>query len=258
MKLGLMNNPANDIESELKWIGENHLDFFDLTIEPIKAMPYHIKTKRILNLLQKYNLKIIGHTCFYLQYASPIKRVREAAISELKTYIDVFGKLGVRKVNIHTDENYPSFFNKQELIQRNAEGLNSLATYASRYKIQLMLEHNPNKLLGKPKDIKMILDLAPEVGFHLDIGHAFIEMGSDLEEYFRLFNSKLAHVHISDNNGKSDDHMPLGTGKINWQNIIKLLKKYNYDDTITLEIFSPDRNYKLINKDMFKQWWQQY
>lgn len=258
MKLGVMNYPANDILDEIIWTGENHFDFFELTLEPVRSLPENIIAKKIIKLLKTYNLEIIGHTCYYLQFASPIKRVREAAIEELKSYIDVFSKLGVKMVNIHTDENYPSFFNKRELAKRNAEGLNKLATHAKPYGIQIMLEHNPNKLLGKPEDIKMILDQASEVGFHFDVGHGFIEMGNYIEEYLTAFKDKLCHVHVSDNEGKIDDHLPLGAGKINWKQIIKLLKKYNYDNTITLEVFSKDKIYKLIGRDLFKKWWDLY
>jgi len=60
---------------------------------------------------------------------------------------------------------------------------------------------------------------------------------------------------FSDNKGKEDDHLPLGCGNIEWEKIIKIIKKFKFNKTITLEIFSPDRDYLLLSRDKLKSWW---
>ncbi|MBI9085708.1 MAG: hypothetical protein JEZ11_19075 [Desulfobacterales bacterium] len=40
---------------------------------------------------------------------------------------------------------------------------------------------------------------------------------------------------MSDNLGKSDDHLPLGRGSINFQKFAKALKASGYADTVTLD-----------------------
>ena len=52
MKLGMMNNPANDLNEEIKFAGENKFDFLDLTIEPPRAQVEDIDLKKILSLCQ--------------------------------------------------------------------------------------------------------------------------------------------------------------------------------------------------------------
>jgi sugar phosphate isomerase/epimerase len=47
----------------------------------------------------------------------------------------------------------------------------------------------------------------------------------------------------------------MGTGSINWERLIKLLKGY-YDGTITLEIFSRDRDYALLSRDKLRKLWE--
>jgi sugar phosphate isomerase/epimerase len=59
-----------------------------------------------------------------------------------------------------------------------------------------------------------------------------------VRDYLEAFSDRLAHVHMHDNHGKEDEHLPLGKGKIDFPEVIRLLKDINYDRTITFEVFS--------------------
>src|SRR3989344_7977578 len=101
MKIGMMNNPANNLIDEIIFAGENKFDFVDLTIEPPKAQVKDIRLNETMALCKKYKLSLIGHTNFYLHWASPITRLREASIQELTEHFELFSRLGVNFVNIH-------------------------------------------------------------------------------------------------------------------------------------------------------------
>jgi sugar phosphate isomerase/epimerase len=58
----------------------------------------------------------------------------------------------------------------------------------------------------------------------------------------------LNHVHLHDNHGFRDEHLPLGVGAIELPKIIAGLKAAGYDKTITLEIHADDREYLQISK----------
>jgi sugar phosphate isomerase/epimerase len=63
-------------------------------------------------------------------------------------------------------------------------------------------------------------------------------------------------VHFSDNKGGTTDlHLPLGAGLISWDKVINSLKKYEYDGTITLEVFSRDKRYLLASRDKVYELW---
>jgi sugar phosphate isomerase/epimerase len=65
-------------------------------------------------------------------------------------------------------------------------------------------------------------------------------------------------VHLSDNDGTADQHLPLGSvprSRIDWQEHISKLKAIGYDGTITLEVFSPQREYLLLSRDLLVKWW---
>jgi len=51
-----------------------------------------------------------------------------------------------------------------------------------------------------------------------------------------------------------DLHLPLGCGDVDWERAVKILKDY-YDGTITLEVFSRDRDYVLLSREKLKKLW---
>lgn len=65
----------------------------------------------------------------------------------------------------------------------------------------------------------------------------------------------ITFVHFSDNKGINDDHLPIGAGIIDRENIIKQLKKIHYNKTITLEVWGKDRYYLLYSKDKIRKLW---
>jgi sugar phosphate isomerase/epimerase len=68
------------------------------------------------------------------------------------------------------------------------------------------------------------------------------------------------HVHLSDNDGTADQHLPLGAvprSKTNWPEHIGKLKATGYGGTITLEVFSPCREYLLLSRDLLRRWWDE-
>lgn len=112
---------------------------------------------------------------------------------------------------------------------------------------------------GKLQHIAAILERVPSLRFHLDSGHAKLERGHDRwDEYLDCLGHKLLHVHLSDNDGTADQHLPLGAVRratTNWPRHIKKLKSTGYDGTITLEVFTPQREYLLLSRDLLRKWW---
>ena len=69
---------------------------------------------------------------------------------------------------------------------------------------------------------------------------------------------KLLHVHLSENDGTADQHLPLGAAPrstTGWPQHVKKLKAAGYDGTITLEVFAPHREYLLLSRDLLRKWW---
>ncbi len=257
MQIGMMNNPRIELLAEIAWARQHDFDYLDLTLEPIKTHPKQIKIKKVLEALKNANLPIIGHTAYYLPIASPLESLRQAAWKEMEWALEIFSNLGASKVTVHPDRSIPFALGPNGVQQNNLESLEEINRIAQSRGIQILLE-NMDRTFNTTRQIEDVLRRFPGMGFHLDVGHANLNVDRNrTEEFVQHFRDRLAHVHFSDNFGKSDDlHLPLGAGAIDWRHIISLLKNHGYDGTITLEIFSSERRYLLFSRDKVKEIWQ--
>jgi len=252
MKVGAMNNPRMDLLEEIKWISENGFDFIDLTIEPTGS--YHLEVQEVKKALSDYGIEAIGHTNPFLPIIFPIDSIKEVCLKEFEKYIRIFHELEIELMNIHPSHRSP-FLSDEEKVEANLNFLKKVVDIGIEYGITLMLE-NYVEPFGTPDDFERLIREVPNLKIHLDVGHCNLKQKKNLtESFFQRFGGKIAHVHFSDNWGRQDDHLPLGCGNINWEEIITILKKFGYDGTITLEIFSSDRDYLLLSREKLLNWW---
>jgi sugar phosphate isomerase/epimerase len=73
------------------------------------------------------------------------------------------------------------------------------------------------------------------VGFCLDTGHALAFTNTSLEDWWRAMAPHLIEIHLHDNNGLFDDHLPPGQGKLDWDFIRKRFDQLDPKPVLTLE-----------------------
>ncbi len=252
----MMNNPRVDLLAEITWAIKNSFDFLDLTLEPIAAYRGQIDLPETRKALEGSNLGIVGHTAYYLPLASPFESLRRAAVEEIRWALEVFAELKVSKMTVHPDRSIAFSLGPKGVLQKNVQSFGQINGLAKPLGIQVLIE-NMDRTFNTVDQIRHALSQIPQLGFHLDVGHANLNAERNrTEEFLQAFHDRLAHVHLSDNFGKKEDlHLPLGVGSIDWKKIIRLLKGFGYDGTITLEIFSPDRKYLLYSRDKLREIW---
>ncbi|MBW3015576.1 sugar phosphate isomerase/epimerase [Candidatus Woesearchaeota archaeon] len=252
MKIGFPTHPRKDIVKEIEWIGRNKFDFVDIFLEEDINIPENLDIEKIITTLKKYNLDATGHTGYYLPFGSCVRSIREAAVNEAIRYLEVFSKLPVEYVTVHANWT-ASLFSVDETIDFQVESLRKLVKEAKKYNLNLMYE-SLDSWRDTSDTVAKVLKKVPGLYFHLDIGHTSVH-GRKPEDFIRKFHKKLKHVHLHDNNLREDLHLPMGTGANNWNSILETLKRY-YDGTITLEIFSQDKDYALLSKEKLRTLWR--
>lgn len=244
MKIGVMNNPSKSVYDEAKFCGKAGFDFLDLTIEGPHATNVDIDGMR--PLLDAYGLSITGHTDPCLPYAYPIQAVRDACFAELERCAKIFSALGAQVMNIHPCYFCPPAMRK-DVLAFNIEALQPIEAMAASHGLTLVFE-NYTAPFDRVSTFKTLLAAVPGLQLHVDFGHA--NFGLDNHEVFcGELGEHIQHVHFSDNRSRSDDHMPLGVGTVDWKNAVQSLKAAGYDSTITLEIFcnAPDMRDKYLD-----------
>src|SRR5205823_7723666 len=137
---------------------------------------------------------------------------------------EVFAEAGIELVNVHpVAQHLPP----AEAVARNAAALAELDEAAHERGVTLMVE-NLRDPFGTPEGLAPLLAAAPRARFHLDVGHAHLG-GDRLRALLAAFGDRLGHVHVSDNFGIDDLHLPLGAGSIDWRAAAGSLRAAGYD-----------------------------
>jgi sugar phosphate isomerase/epimerase len=257
MLIGAMNSPVEDPLSEIQWMADMGLGFIDLTLEPPGSTSSQVNANALRAAIQKHRMEVVGHTAFYLPIASPFEEIRRAAVAELRRCLEVFAEVGAKWMNLHPDRHTP-MHSRAFCIGRNLISLGELLPDSHRLGVGLMIENLPGDF-NTPEQLGALLDPLPEVGLHLDIGHANLLVPFNMTEaILTQYGPRLRHVHLHDNKGGGADlHLSLGCGTVDYRSAVRALQTCGYDGTITLEVFSPDRHYLRYSRDLLQQAWDE-
>ena len=185
-------------------------------------------------------------------FASPIASIRDAAIGDVLGCLEFFEEAGAEIVTVHPD-NGPGAIELETRISLNALSFKILSDEAAKLGLTIAVENVPG-VFSSVEALASIFESVPGLGFVLDVGHAFIRRNR-FAHLLSAFKDKLHHIHLSDNRLHEDDHLPLGAGRIVWEDVVPAIKKAGYDSTFTLEIFSNDRRYIIASRDKLKELW---
>ena len=85
------------------------------------------------------------------------------------------------------------------------------------------------------------------IGIVLDTGHANLE--GQIQPFLEKLPKKIAHVHVSDNHGVTDEHLGLGDGSIDWVHFVKMLKATSFSGTVLTEsVFNAEETLQKLQK----------
>ena len=74
-----------------------------------------------------------------------------------------------------------------------------------------------------------------DVAVCLDVGHAHYS-STPMEKWFDVLGEYIQYMHLSDNMGRFDDHLPLGSGSIDWKKVNGLWRSLGRNMSATLEV----------------------
>jgi sugar phosphate isomerase/epimerase len=262
MKYGAMNFPIKPLLREIEEIGEMGFDYLELTMDPPEAIPQKILAQKrsIRELLHRYKLGIIGHLPTFVWTSDLYESLRKASLRENFDALEAGAELGIEKVVLHPG--YITGLGKFLLDKAKKHGMESIEAILKKsihLGMTVCIENMfpQAQFLSQPHEFQSIFESFPEIRLTLDIGHANLGGGKNKSsELIQYYGYRISHVHANDNFGKEDNHLPIGAGIIDFEKILRELKETQYDETITLEVFSKDRDYLKISKEKIKKIWE--
>jgi len=140
---------------------------------------------------------------------------------------------------------------KEEAPKYNEIGLKrikEIVDYAQELNIKVAFENTRKKGY-----LEYVLDNIKNenVGICFDSGHYHAHFNDEFD--FERFKDKIFAVHLHDNDKSDDQHLIPFDGTLNWDNVIKNLKKSNYKGPITLELCYRNDYVNIDIEDFYKK-----
>lgn len=169
--------------------------------------------------------------------ASPEPRLRELTAERYRLALQIAGELGARHLVLHTQWNpnlrqpdYPQLWREGNLRFFEAL-LPAIEASGTTILFENMWDPGPDQLLS-------LLEQLPAGHFAacLDTGHAHLFSQLTWQGWVRALGERLAYLHISDNHGGWDQHLPAGAGGIDYPALFAALNQQQLRPWVVLEV----------------------
>ncbi len=169
----------------------------------------------------------------------------------IRRAIDLTSSLGAFSTALHAYNDLTTDYDPIAEHQKSIEFLSPIIEYANRKNVKVALEtmkgpgHNaPHKLRGYATDYLDLIHLADDLGTGIcwDTGHAYLSM-QNIERALESIGNRLLMIHVDDNFGDDDVHVPPFCGRVDFKTTVYTLRKIGYQGDMYLEVrceYKPD------------------
>ena len=203
--------------------------------------------------LREHGLSTTLHAPFSgFNPGSSRKRIRNVSLKLADQSLSLAEKLQAKRIIFHPGLTYGSDREKLDTWLKNSltfwpEFLARAAEFDCTICIENIYETTPDIFI----DLLTAIN-SPQMGHVLDIGHWNIFATGKLLEWLNTTAPYLKHLHLHDNHGERDEHLPIGQGYVPFSTLFAWLKTAKVSPTITLE------NHSLPDTELSLQVIQQY
>ncbi|WP_147512873.1 sugar phosphate isomerase/epimerase family protein [Brevibacillus massiliensis] len=172
-----------------------------------------------------------------LNLATPrFEVIRTYSYEVYKQCLEWSARIGAEQMTIHPNLYCTPSFLRYESQQYAKENLMRLGEKAQSLGVDLAVENvgfGSFALFTQEEFVQLFQEI-PNIKALVDVGHAHIN-GWDTPAVIRELGEKLCAVHLHDNDGKGDLHLPVGKGGIDWQPIWEALRSLGHPYRAILE-----------------------
>jgi len=213
-------------------IGFNHLD-----LERYGLADFRGVAERLVDA----GLPVTFHAPFMdLRPGAIDPAIRRATAERLRRVFELIPWFGPRAIVCHPsfDARYYVSAEKQ-WIDNSVETWQGLLGYVRGTETFIALE---NVYERGPEQIRLLLDAldSPQVRFCFDTGHAHAFGEAPTREWMKVLGARLGEIHIHDNNGTADEHLPVGEGTFAFPELLAIIREGERKPILTIESHSEE------------------
>lgn len=205
--------------------------------------------KEIGSIIETTDLTISLHLPFSdLNLASLNEPIWSETLRQMKECIELASPFA-RVAVVHPGHLSPLGMHMPDMAwHRSIEGLQKLCDFAAEFDVTIGVENMVNMDFIFGKHAEEMLGMIESVnrdnlGMTFDVGHA--NTNGEVPVFLDKCIDKMVHVHLHDNMGKRDEHLPAGEGTVDWTAVIERLS--GLDARFVLEARTIDAGEKSIN-----------
>jgi sugar phosphate isomerase/epimerase len=185
--------------------------------------------------LHKEGIRISLHGPFWdLCAGSTDPLIRQITRTRLQQFFDLVAIFQPLQVVCHTGYDPRHHGDWQRFLEISLATWEPLVERAELLEVPLLLEnvweHHPRL----HQELFYHLS-SPYLGFCLDVGHQHCFSRTPLSDWLKSLGDRLREIHLHDNDGNGDTHLPVGQGSIDFDALFQAVKQQLRKPLLTLE-----------------------
>jgi sugar phosphate isomerase/epimerase len=165
-------------------------------------------------------------------------KIRQVSLERFRRLLEIAARYLPRSIVFH-----PSYDEKYYVSSGSKWLENSIDTWTQLIPLVQGLETRvalENVYEADPGYLGLLLDALPpeRFGFCFDTGHFNVFASSSLESWVDRLGSRLIEIHLHDNRGALDEHLPVGEGSFPFARFFSILRERKLAPILTVEAHS--------------------
>jgi protein FrlC len=241
---------STPLDEAIRRIAETGFKGVDLFTGPPHILPSHYtaeERKAVKKLIEELDLELTGFAVaggildLGMNFSHPKKKVRDETLQYYKDNVNLAAEIGCPLINVLTGHclygtsreqgrkwTMDSFQELTSLAEQKDVILGLHPQYIGDSPLMLTVDDALDMIKElDSKVVKVIFDTAQQ-------NITYPNFADDI----RKLGSKLCYVHAADNDGIHWIHLALGKGTVNWEGLVRTLKKIDYDGVICVQTWS--------------------
>jgi sugar phosphate isomerase/epimerase len=251
-RVGIQPDVNHSLRKAFEFARENDFDHLELLMDHPEYHFEAVSAAEILELKGIFEVDVLFHaSSTSTNFLSISSEMRKASYRELERTINFARKCGAELVTFHLGWN-PGFitsegfiFKKEWYSKHNYRVItDEMIPFLKTVDTSLLALENTIEMDDRTEEALKLLFSNTDINLTLDIGH------SNLRGHELFWNNfeRVINIHLHDNSGDYDRHLPLGRGSVN----IDRIDFSTYNGFLTFEL----RNEKAIleSKSFFEDY----
>lgn len=192
-------------------------------------------------ILSDAGLKITFHAPFMdLRPGALDDKIRQTSVGRIKQVFELASYFHPIKIVCHAsfDERY-YVFGDDLWLESSIKTWKELIPLAEDHQTVIALENVYEK---NPDILRRLFDAlsSKSMCFCFDTGHFNVFSHEPLSVWLKALGKYLGHLHMHDNFGHRDEHLPVGNGTFPFEELFRTLRRIKIKPTVTLEAHNPN------------------